>query len=271
MTAKKTLEQFTQIAGKCALVTGSISGIGYATARALAAQGCKVMLHGLGDPAEIEKRVAELKAECDVKIGFHGADLTDLEQIEDLVATTERELGPVDILVNNAVARNFDAVDKISAERWNYAVAVNLSAPFHLIKMTLPGMKTRKWGRIINIASNWGLTGTVNRADYVATKHGVVGLTKAVALEALPYNVTCNAICPGSTLTSHAERQVKDRMQAGGKSWDQAARDLLAVRQPSGRFVKPEQVADLIVFLCSPAASEMTGSPVSIDGGWLAI
>jgi 3-hydroxybutyrate dehydrogenase len=270
MTAK-TLEQFAQIAGKCALVTGSTSGIGAATARALAAQGCNVMLHGLADPGEAAQRVAEIKAEYNVKAAFHGANLTDLKQIEDLIATTERELGPIEILVNNAVARNFDAVDQLSTERWNYAVAVNLSAPFHLIKLTLPGMKQRKWGRIINIASNWGLTGTVNRSDYVATKHGVIGLTKAVALEALPYNVTCNAICPGSTLTPHAERQVRERMSAGNKSWEEAARDLLAARQPSGRFVKPEQVADLIVFLCSPSANEMTGSPVSIDGGWYAI
>jgi 3-hydroxybutyrate dehydrogenase len=154
---------------------------------------------------------------------------------------------------------------------WDRAVAVNLSAPFHLIKLTLPGMRDRKWGRSINLASNWGLTGTVGRGDYVATKHGLVGLTKAVALEALPYNVTCNALAPGSIMTPHAERQVRERMARDKIDWDTAAREFLKTRQPSGRFVTGEKVAQLIVFLCSDAASEMTGNPIAMDGGWLSI
>jgi len=259
------------IAGKVALVTGSIDGIGYATARALAAQGCHVLMHGLGDAAEIEAKRRALDAESAGTIRFNGADLSDLAQVQALFEAAERDLGPVDILVNNAVTRNFNSIEDLPVERWSYALAVNLTAPFRLVQLALPGMKARKWGRIISIASNWGLTGTVNRVDYVASKHGVIGLMRAAALEALPYGVTCNAICPGSTLTPHAERQVQDRMARDGKTWDAAAADLLAQRQPSGRFVKPSQVAGLITFLCSEAASEMTGAPVSIDGGWLTV
>lgn len=259
------------IAGKCALVTGSIGGIGQATARALAGQGCHVMLHGLADLTEAEQKRKGLADEFGVKAGFSGADLSDVRQIEELVRATERELGPIEILVNNAVTRNLHPIDEIPVERWNYALAVNLSAPFHLIRLTFPGMKSRQWGRIINIASNLGLTGTVNRGDYVATKHGVVGLTRAVALEGLPHRVTCNAICPGGTLTPHAERQLRERMERNGKSREETVKEFLAQRQPSGRFVLPEQVADLIVLLCSEVASEMTGSPISIDGGWYAM
>jgi 3-hydroxybutyrate dehydrogenase len=256
------------IASKVALVTGSTGGIGQAILRALAAQGCKVMMHGLGDPAEIEARRAALQAEAGVQVHHHGADLADPAQVRALFETTSQALGPVEILVNNAVTRNFHSIEDLPLEQWNQAVAVNLSAPFQLIQLALPGMKARRWGRIVNMASNWGLTGTTGRADYVATKHGVVGLTRAAALEALPYNITCNAIAPGSVLTPHAERQVRARMERDGTAWDEAERDFLTTRQPSGRFVRPEQVADLIVFLCSPAASEMTGTPISIDGGW---
>jgi 3-hydroxybutyrate dehydrogenase len=259
------------IAGKVALVTGSIDGIGYATARALAAQGCHVMMHGLGDAHEIEAKRSALDAESKGNIHFNGADLSDLTQVQALFEATEQELGPVDILVNNAVTRNFNSIEELPIERWSYALSVNLTAPFRLVQLALPGMKSRKWGRIVSIGSNWGLTGTVNRVDYVATKHAIIGLMRAAALEALPYGVTCNAVAPGSTLTPHAERQVQDRMKRDGKTWDEAAADLLAQRQPSGRFVKPSQVADLITFLCSEAASEMTGAPVSIDGGWLTI
>ena len=259
------------IAGKCALVTGSTSGIGHATARALAGQGCHVMLHGLADPTEGEHMRQGLADECRVKVGFNGADLSDVGQIEELVRATEGELGPIEILVNNAGVRNAYAIEELPVDRWNYAVAVNLSAQFHLIRLTLPGMRGRHWGRIVNIASKWGLTGTVNRSDYVATKHGVVGLTRAVALEALPYRVTCNAICPGLTLTPHVERQIKERMDRSGKNYEETVKEYLGQRQPSGRIVRPEQIGDLIVFLCSDAASEMTGSPINIDGGWHAL
>lgn len=257
--------------GKTALVTGSTSGIGHAILGALAAQGCKVMMNGLGDAAEIAAKRAALAAETGMQVGFHDADLADPAQVRALVETTTRTLGPIDILVNNAVTRNFHRIEDLPFERWQQALMVNLSAPFQLTQLVLPDMQARRWGRIINMASNWGLTGTVGRGDYVTTKHGLVGLTRATALEGLPHNITCNAIAPGSVMTPHAEHQVRARMAQDGTTWEEATPAFLATRQPSGRFVLPEQVADLVVFLCSPAASEMTGTPVAIDGGWNAI
>ena len=268
---QSTVQMSVGIAGKVALVTGSLDGIGYATAQALAGQGCRVMLHGLGDPAVTEAKRAALEQESGAHVGFDGADLSDPARVDTLFETTERTLGPVEILVNNAVTRNFHAIEALPLDRWSYALAVNLTAPFRLTQLALPGMRARKWGRIINIASSWGMTGTVNRVDYVASKHGMVGLTRATALETVTDGITCNALCPGSTLTPHARRQVDERMQRDGTDWDAAARDLLSQRQPSGRFVMPDQVAALIVFLCSSAANEMTATPIAIDGGWQAI
>jgi 3-hydroxybutyrate dehydrogenase len=251
------------LAGRTALVTGSTGSVGLAIAAALAQQGCKVMLNGLEPPGAGDAKAAELARATGRAAAFHPADLTDVAQIENMVRATESKLGSVDVLVNNAVTRNFSHIDTMSKEDWDRALAVNLSAPFHLIKLTLPGMKARKWGRIVNLASNWGLTGTVGRGDYVASK--------AVALEALPYNITCNALAPGSILTPHAERQVRERMVRDKLEWDVAAQEFLKTRQPSGRFVTGEKVAQLIVFLCSDAASEMTGNPIAMDGGWLSI
>jgi 3-hydroxybutyrate dehydrogenase len=257
--------------GKCALVTGSIGGIGNATARALAMRGCHVMLHGLEDPKIAEEKRQEIAKEFGVRTAVSSADLSKVDQIEQLFKETERELGPLEILVNNAVTRHAGPVEEIPVEKWDLAIAVNLSAPFHLIRMCLPGMKKRRWGRIINIASNWGLTGTMDRGDYVASKHGVVGLTKAVALENLDYGITCNAIAPGATLTPNAEKNLQARMKKEGASREQTMKNYLLARQPSGRFIAPEDVAELIVFLCGDSAKDMTGSPISIDGGWLSI
>jgi 3-hydroxybutyrate dehydrogenase len=257
--------------GKCALVTGSTQGMGLATATVLASRGCNVMLHGLADPKDAEEKRQKIAAAYGIKAGFHGANLSRLDEIEDLVRATEQALGSVDILVNNAVTRHRGLLEDIPVEKWNEAIAVNLSAPFHLIRLTLPGMKRRRWGRIISIASNWGLTGTKNRGDYVATKHGLVGLMRAAALETLEFGITCNAIAPGSTLTPHAERQLRERMEQSGKTREEAMKDFFMERQPSGRFVMPEHVGELIAFLCTDAAREMTGTPISIDGGWLAM
>jgi 3-hydroxybutyrate dehydrogenase len=257
--------------GKCALVTGSMGGIGGATARKLASLGCNVMIHGLAAPEDGKARRDEIAAEFGVKTSFSGADLSKLPELEQLVSTTERELGPIEILVNNAVARSAGPIDEMSTEVWDLALAVNLSAPFHLARRTLPGMKKRGWGRIINLASNWGLTGTRNRGDYVATKHGLVGLTRAIALETLEFGITCNAVAPGATLTPNAERQLNKLMAESGKDRKTVEQEFFRSRQPAGRFVRPEDVAELIAFLCSDAAREMTGSPVSIDGGWLAM
>ncbi len=255
--------------GRSALITGSLDGIGFAIASALAAKGCNVMLNGFGDEAMIGERLKSLRA-LGVDADYHGADLSVPAQIEDMVAVAEKRFGNVDIAVNNAVTRTWGNIDELAVEKWNYALAVNLSAPFHVLRLTMPGMKKRMWGRIINLASNYGLAGTRRRVDYVSTKHAVVGLTKVAALEGLPFNITANALCPGATLTPNARKLVAQRMQAKGLSEADATTDYLSDRQPSRRFIAPEKVGAFAAFLCSEDASEITGSPLAIDGGWLA-
>jgi len=203
--------------GRSALITGSLDGIGFAIASALAAKGCNVMLNGFGDEAMIGERLKSLRA-FGVDADYNGADLSVPAQIEDMVAAAEKRFGNVDIAVNNAVTRTWGNIDELAVEKWNYALAVNLSAPFHVLRLTMPGMKKRMWGRIINLASNYGLAGTRRRVDYVSTKHAVVGLTKVAALEGLPFNITANALCPGATLTPNALKLVAQRMQAKGLS-----------------------------------------------------
>ena len=255
--------------GRSALITGSLDGIGFAIASALAAKGANVMLNGFGDEAMIGERLKTLRA-FGVDADYHGADLSVPAQIEDMVAEAEKRFGSVDIAVNNAVTRTWGNIDELAVEKWNYALAVNLSAPFHVLRLTMPGMKKRMWGRIINLASNYGLAGTRRRVDYVSTKHAVVGLTKVAALEGLPFNITANALCPGATLTPNARKLVAQRMQAKGLSEADATTDYLSDRQPSRRFIAPEKVGAFAAFLCSEDASEITGSPLAIDGGWLA-
>jgi 3-hydroxybutyrate dehydrogenase len=259
------------LTGKVALVTGSATGgVGLATARALAQKGCRIILQGLGDAAEIEKTRKQLASEHDVDVYSFATDLSNVDEIEALVATIQRDIGTIDILVNNAVSRNRGPIESLSREQWDRAVAVNLSAPFHLMRLTVPAMKSQRWGRIINIASNLGLQGTNDRSDYVATKHGIVGLTRAIALETVRHGVTCNAIAPGSTLTQQPEWQIVEIMEKNNMTREEATQHFLKARQPSQRFVMPEHIGELIVFLCGDAASEITGSPIAIDGGWLA-
>lgn len=255
--------------GRSALITGSLDGIGFAIAQALARQGCAVMLNGFGEQPLISDRVRTLR-DFDVDADYHGADVSVPAQIEDMVTTATRRFGGVDIVVNNAVTRTWGTIDELSVDDWNYAIAVNLSAPFHVIRATMPAMKQRRWGRIINLASNYGLAGTTRRVDYVSTKHGLVGLTKVAALEGLPYNITANAICPGATLTPNAHKLVAQRMAAKNLSEADATTDYLSDRQPSRRFILPEKVGAFAAFLCSDDASEITGSPLTIDGGWMA-
>jgi 3-hydroxybutyrate dehydrogenase len=255
--------------GRSALITGSLDGIGFAIAQALAKQGCAVMLNGFGDAAMIGDRVQSLR-DLGVDADYHGADLSMPAQIEDLVATAERRFGAIDIAVNNAVTRTWGEIDELPVDKWNYAIAVNLTAPFHVIRLTMPGMKRRKWGRIINLASNYGLAATRRRVDYVSTKHGLVGLTKVAALEGLPYNITANALCPGATLTPNARKLVAQRMAAKGLNEEDATVDYLSDRQPSRRFIAPEKVGAFAAFLCSDDASDITGTPLTIDGGWMA-
>jgi 3-hydroxybutyrate dehydrogenase len=255
--------------GKSALITGSLDGIGFAIAQALARNGCAVMLNGFGDAETIKARVATLR-ELGAKADYHGCDLSVPEQITDMVETTSGKFGAIDIVVNNAVTRHYAPIEELPVEAWNYALAVNLSAPFHIIRQVMPAMKARKWGRIVSLGSNYALSGTTQRTDYCSTKHGIVGLTKVVALEGLPYGITANVICPGATYTSISKAKIAERMAASGKSEEEATRDYLETRQPSRRFVPASKIGDLVVFLCSDAASEMTGTPITMDGGWMA-
>jgi len=250
--------------GKVALVTGSTSGIGLGIARALAAEGATVMLNGFGDAAEIEKLRAGLKGR------YHGADMAKPAEVRRLVAQTVAELGRLDILVNNAGIQHVAPVEEFPDERWDAVLAINLSASFHAIKAALPGMRARRWGRIINIASAHGLVASANKAAYVATKHGLVGLTKVVALETAATGITCNAICPGWVLTPLVQKQIDELALREKLSGDEAKRRLLAEKQPSGEFATPEQIGGLVVFLCSQAASQIRGASLSIDGGWSA-
>jgi 3-hydroxybutyrate dehydrogenase len=257
------------LSGRTALLSGSVGGIGYATAAALAAQGCNVMLNGFADPREIEEKRAALEKAHGIKARYNGADLRKIGEIEALVAATERELGPVDILVNNAVVRHFAKVEDFKPEEWQTALDVNLSAPFHLIRLTLGGMKKRGWGRIINLASALGIIAMPGRVDYVVTKTALMGLARAVAIETQQEpNITVNAICPGAVRTPAAEKRVAALAESKGISVEAATREFLDGRQPSKRFIDPGQIGALIAFLCSEAAREITGTSIPIDDAW---
>ena len=257
------------LSGKTALLSGSVGGIGYATAEALAAQGCNVMLNGFGDPGEIEEKRAALETQHGVKARYHGADLRNVPEIEDLVATTERDLGPVDILVNNAVVRHFGLIEDFTTEDWQEGLDVNLSSAFHLIRLTMRGMKQRGWGRVVNLASTLGIIAMPNRVDYIVTKTALMGMARAIALETQQEpNITVNAICPGAVKTPAAVTRVVALAESKGISVEEATNEFLDGRQASGRFIEPSQVAALIVFLCSDAAREITGTSIPIDDGW---
>jgi 3-hydroxybutyrate dehydrogenase len=256
--------------GKRALITGSTSGIGLGIARALAARGCSIMLNGLGDVAAIERLTAGLAADCGVRVAYNGADMTRPAEIGALVADTVAQLGGIDILINNAGIQHTAPVEDFPPEKWDAVIAVNLSSSFHTIHHGIPHMKAAGWGRVINIASVHGLVASANKAAYVTAKHGLVGLTKVVALEIAGQGITCNAICPGWTRTELIEPQIAARAQALGGDMEAGGRDLLAEKQPSRQFVSIEQLGQLAVFLCSPAADQITGAAIPIDGGWTA-
>jgi 3-hydroxybutyrate dehydrogenase len=256
--------------GKTALVTGSTSGIGLATARALAADGANIMLNGFGDKAEIEKLRAGLEKEFGIKAKYSGADMSKPGEIADMVAATEKEFGSLDVLVNNAGIQFVANIEDFPVDKWDAIIAINLSSSFHSIRAAMPGMKKRQWGRIINIASAHGLVASAQKVAYVAAKHGIVGLTKVVAVEAANNGVTCNAICPGWVLTPLVQKQIDARAQASGQSPREAEIALLSEKQPMHQFTKPENIGALAVFLASDAAASITGSAYSIDGGWVA-
>jgi 3-hydroxybutyrate dehydrogenase len=255
--------------GRTALVTGSTSGIGLGIARALAADGANVVLNGFGDAqliAGIERELQERGAQT----LYHGADMSKPGQIEDLIRAAEARFGRIDVLVNNAGIQHVANVEDFPVERWDAVIAINLSSAFHTIRLALPKMKAANWGRIINIASVHGLVASAQKSAYVAAKHGIVGLTKVVALETAQTGITCNAICPGWVLTPLVQKQIDDRAARDKLAPDQAKRALLGEKQPSLEFVTPEQLGALAVFLCSDAASQVRGAAWNVDGGWYA-
>ncbi len=256
--------------GKSAIVTGSTSGIGLGIARTLAGAGANVMLNGFGDAAQIEALRSGLAHEFGVKVAYSGADISKPEQVRAMVQAAVEALGSADILVNNAGIQHTAPIEAFPDDRWDAIIAINLSSNFHAIKAVLPEMKRRDWGRIINIASVHGLVASTEKAAYVAAKHGVIGLTKVVALETATMGITCNAICPGWVLTPLVQKQIDDRAEREGISGKQAKAELLGEKQPSGEFATPEQMGALCVFLCSDAAAQIRGAALPVDGGWAA-
>ncbi|KQZ99143.1 MAG: 3-hydroxybutyrate dehydrogenase [Achromobacter sp.] len=256
--------------GKVALVTGSTSGIGLGIATAFAQQGADIVLNGFGDAAEIEKLRAELAAKHGVKVIYDGADLSKGSAVRELVENTVRQLGRIDILVNNAGIQHTALIEDFPAEKWDAILALNLSAVFHGTAAALPHMKKQGSGRIINIASAHGLVASASKSAYVAAKHGVVGFTKVTALETAGQGITANAICPGWVRTPLVEKQITALAEKNGVDQEAAARDLLSEKQPSLQFVTPEQLGGTAVFLASDAAAQITGTTISVDGGWTA-
>jgi 3-hydroxybutyrate dehydrogenase len=256
--------------GKVALVTGSTSGIGLGIARALAAEGADMMLNGFGDAGEIEKLRAGLAREFSVRVEYDGADLSKPSQVAAIVKKTQNDLGSLDILVNNAGIQFVSPVEEFPEAKWEAIIAINLSAVFYGMKAAIPGMKAKKWGRIINIASAHGLVGSPHKVAYVAAKHGVVGATKVAAIELANDGVTVNAICPGWVLTPLVQHQLEDRATQAGTDVLTEMKKMLQETQPMLKFSTPEEIGALTVFLCSDAAATITGVPLPIDGGWVA-
>lgn len=252
--------------GKTALVTGSTSGIGLAIAKSLAQQGANIVLNGFGD-AEAPKSQIEALG---VRAEYHGADMSKPEQIEDMMKFAASKFGRVDVLVNNAGIQHVAKVEDFPAERWDAIIAINLTSAFHTTRLAIPAMREANWGRVINIASAHGLVASAQKSAYVAAKHGIVGLTKSVALETATTGVTVNAICPGWVLTALVQKQIDDRAAREGITAAQAQNELLGEKQPSLQFTTVEQLGGLAVFLCSPAADQVRGVAWAMDGGWTA-
>ncbi|MFV0279749.1 MAG: 3-hydroxybutyrate dehydrogenase [Rhodoblastus sp.] len=258
------------LAKRNAVVTGSTSGIGLAYARALAKEGANVVINGFGEAAAIEKERAAIEKEFGVTCRYDAADMTKPAEIAAMIANAEKALGSVDILINNAGIQFVSPIEEFPIEKWDQIIAINLSSAFHTIRAAIPGMKKRKWGRIINTASAHSLVASPFKAAYVSAKHGIAGLTKTAALELATFGVTVNCISPGYVWTPLVEKQIPDTMKARNMTREQVMNDVLLTAQPTKQFVTVEQVAALAMFLCSDAASQMTGGNLSIDGGWTA-
>ena len=256
------------LANKTAVITGSTSGIGLGCARAFAEKGANVVINGLGDADEIEKTRAAIEADFGVRCTYSPANMLKGDEIAGMIADTEKEFGGVDILVNNAGIQFVSPVDEFPVDKWDAIIAINLTSAFHAIRAALPGMKSRGWGRIINTASAHALVASPYKSAYVAAKHGIIGLTKVTALENATRNITCNAICPGWVRTALVEKQIAALAEKEGLETEEAARQLLAAKEPSLRFTRPEELAEAAAFLCGPGGANMTGASLAMDGGW---
>nr|WP_315594082.1 3-hydroxybutyrate dehydrogenase [uncultured Cupriavidus sp.] len=254
--------------GKTALVTGSTSGIGLGIAQALAAQGANIIVNGFGDADGAKAEIA--KAGSGIHVGYHGADMSKAAEIEDMMRYAEKDFGGVDILVNNAGIQFVAKIEEFPVDRWDAIIAINLTSAFHTTRLALPSMKAKNWGRVINVASTHGLVASAEKSAYVAAKHGIVGFTKVTALETAQTGITANAICPGWVLTPLVQKQVEARAQKEGIPVEQAKRELVLEKQPSGQFVTPDELGALAVFLSSEAAKQVRGAIWNMDGGWVA-
>jgi len=270
VTQEKSQRQERRLAGRAAIVTGSTSGIGLGIAKALAAEGANIVLNGFGDAAEIERTRASLAEERGVGVVYDGADLTRSDAVVALVREAETRFGAVDILVNNAGIQYVAPIEEFPPQKWDQIIALNLSAAFHTIRTAIPGMKERRWGRIINISSAHGLIASPFKSAYVAAKHGVVGLTKVTALEGAEHGITCNAICPGYVWTPLVEKQIAEQAKVHNLPPDEVVKKVLLAQQPNKRFATVEEMGALVAFLAGDAAASITGAAIPIDGGWTA-
>lgn len=263
-------DPFGSLKGQVAVITGSTSGIGWAMAEALSCRGVKVVLNGLGDPAEIEANRRNLEIRTGAPVRYHDADMTHPGEIGEMIAYAHKEFGRLDILINNAGVQHVEAVEDFPPEQWDRIIAINLTSVFHATRAAVPIMKAQKKGRIVNIASAHGLVASPFKSAYVAAKHGVVGFTKSVALEVATFGVTCNTICPGYVLTPIVKNQVKDQARTRGMSEDAVIKNVILAAQPTRQFVTFDQLTGLLLYLVSDAGASANGSSYSVDGGWTA-
>ena len=254
--------------GKCALVTGSTQGLGLAAAKRFAAAGCNIVIHGLGDEREIDALRAGIEKEHGVRTMYSCANMAHPLEIERMIGVIAETFGAIDVLVNNAVVRYAAPVEQFPVGEWDLAIAVNLSAAFHTIRLALPAMRRRNWGRIVNVSSIYGQKATTNRIGYVTTKTALIGMTRAVALETRDQDITCNAVCPGTAQTPVHVQSIERMMASDSLTREEAERRFLSNKQPGGRFIPADDVAGLILFLCGPGSRDITGATLPIDGGW---